>query len=419
MSMELERLSSLQLHRYCYDKLTEIDELVTDKLRRDIKFAKLNCKHFKKGLHAFVRVDRVLCHPQDDSAVAQELSAAEALTKEFQQEYKSKMNANIFVHQKPINAHLEMMIERFINSKYVLVNGSEDMRNKVMHIWARAYSEAEAAWAVYEPLEDRAENCYNETTAEIGKLADIREAAGGISLTHTNDQMRQLVAVGRKLQSIIETASGYLLNINGETLRKANDGIRELMDVMTSLYKQVSDERKAKMKTNVKQLQNDKKSETHVKYNVCVRVGKVEFQADVCVRNGQHPKFCAAKSRPFEPPVGMRDTQKAVWIPPTLEVQLATTNDPQTIVLKDLKASTSKVHGSFSKKDILIKLPQRKVPFSKTTQETSGNFENYPEKIPVTLTCIRKGTEKCTEYPCKEPSQTHWIDSGIRRAWNI
>ncbi|KAL5506896.1 hypothetical protein ACEPAH_6352 [Sanghuangporus vaninii] len=415
MPIELERRSCKASYDYCHEELEEISALVINKLLMDIRSAKLNYSLFKKGLDAFKRVDRVLCHPQDDSAVAQELSAVETLIKEFQEEYRSKMS--IFKDRTHLDAQMTEMNRRLVLSKHVLVNGSEDLRSKVIHIWEGAYSEAEAAWAVYGPMEDRVENCYNETKAEMQRLSAIQErVARNQSGYHTDRDMEQLVDVGWKLLSIRGIGSRYLLNINGEKLGKANDGIRKLMAEMTSLCKQVDDERKAKMNTNIKQLQKDKRSETHVKYEVYVKVDDAEFQADVCVRNGQQPKFCAAKSRPFEPPIGMRDTGSSRWTPPTLEVQLGTTNNPQRVVLKDLKASSPYINGSFSEKDIPIKLPQQNGRAFRTKVKRPGTFGPNTGNHTVKVTCIRKGTENCTGFVCKEPGQTHWIDSGTQRS---
>ncbi|KAL5484788.1 hypothetical protein ACEPAI_7430 [Sanghuangporus weigelae] len=399
----------------------QISTHVINNLLMNIRLAKLKHEHFKKGLGAFKRIERVLCHPEDDSAVPQALSAAEALIKEFQEEYRSKMS--IFKDKAHVNARMNNMILRLTLSKQVLVNGSEDMRSRVIHTWEAAYSEAKAAWDVYALMEDQIENCYDETKAEVQKLSVIEErATQNQSGNYTVRDEEQLVAVGWELRRIHGIGFRCLSNIKGpeqrEKLGKANDRIQKLMAEMASLCKQVEDERKAKMNANVKQLQQDKKSETHVKYEVHVKVDDAKFRADVCIRNGQQPLFCAAKTRPFEPPIGVRNTGSSNWTPPTVEVQLGTTSDPQSIILKELNASSSYIHGSFSKKDIIVKLPQKSNPFSKTTVETSGTFGPGPNtgKHTAKVTCTRKGTENCTGYACKEPSLTHWIDSGTNRS---
>ncbi|KAL5528035.1 hypothetical protein ACEPAF_7171 [Sanghuangporus sanghuang] len=403
------------LQDYCHATFKEISTHVIQKLLMDIRLAKLDHEHFKKGLDAFNQIVHALRYPLDNAAVAQASSATEALIKEFQEEYKSKMS--IFKDKAHIEDHMTEMNRRLILSKHVLANGSEDMRSSIINIWEGAHSQAKSAWNVYKPMEHQIENCYKETKEELQELVTIEERViQNLSWNYTERDIRQLVDVAWKLRRIHKIGSGWLFDSNdpqGKELGKANSRLQKLMAEMTSLCKQVDDERKAKMDTNIKLLQKDKRSETHVKYEVYVKVDDAHFRTDVCVRNGQQPKFCAAKSRPFEPPVGMRDTGSSKWMPPTLEVQLATTNDPQKIVLKDLKASSSQIHGSFSRKDIIVNLPQKKGPFSRTTIETSGSFGPDTGKHTAKVICTRKGTETCTGYLCKEPSCIHWIDSGI------
>ncbi|KAL5506901.1 hypothetical protein ACEPAH_6357 [Sanghuangporus vaninii] len=405
------------LRDYCHATSREISTHIIYKLLVDIRLAKLDHEHFKKGLDAFKQLVRALWYPWDNAAIVQASSAAEALIKEFQEEYKSKMS--IFKDEARIEEHIKEMNRRFILSKHVLVNGSGDMRSRILNIWERVHSHAESAWNVYEPMEHQIENCYKETKEEFQELVRLEEQViQNLSWNYTERDIRKLVSVAWKLRNIHKIGSRWLFDSDtpeGKQVGKANSRIQNLMAEMTSLCNQLDDERKAKMNKNIKQLQTDTRSETHVKYEVYVKVHKDKFRADVCVRNDQQPKFCAAKSRPFEPPIGMRDTGSSKWTPPTLEVQLATTNDPQTIVLKDLKASRSHINGSFSKKDILIKLPQQIGRAFRTKVETSGTFGTNTGKHTVEVFCTGKGTENCTGFVCKEPGQTHWIDSGTQR----
>ncbi|KAL5528034.1 hypothetical protein ACEPAF_7170 [Sanghuangporus sanghuang] len=419
MSTELDQRSCKETRDYCHELLKEISALVLNKLLLDIRSANFNYKLFKRGLDAFKRIERSRNYPEDDPVLLQAFSAAEALIKEFEEEYRSEIG--IFKDPAHVDAHMKKMIGRLTTSKYVLINGPADMRRKVIRTWEKAYSEAKTTWDIYGPMEGTIENCYSETKEQLKKLSVIeKRVAQNQSGNYTNHDSRQLFDVAQKLRNISGIGYDYSVNMNRskrerEIIGKANDEIQKLMAEMTSLCKQVDDERKAKMDTNIKQLQKDKRSETHVKYEVLVNVGDAKFRADVCVRNGQRPMFCAAKSRPFEPPVGMRDADRSKWTPPTLEAQLATTNDPQKkkIVLKDLKASSSRINGSFSRKDIIVNLPQKKGPFSRTTIETSGSFGPDAGKHTAKVICTRKGTETCTGYLCKEPSCIHWIDSGI------
>ncbi|KAL5524163.1 hypothetical protein ACEPAG_8336 [Sanghuangporus baumii] len=402
----------------CHKLSEQISTHVINNLLMNIRLAKLDYEHFKKGLDAFKRIKHALNHQEGDPAVAQAFSAAEALIEEFYEDYRSK--TGIFKHQFHINGQMNDMTRRLTFSNHVLENGSEDKRSTVIHTWEAAYSEAKTAWDVYAPMEDRIENCYKETEEQLQELARIEgRGVRNRFREYTGQDEEQLVAVRSKLQNVYDIGSKYLNSIKGpeqDRLEKATERIQKLMAEMTIVCKKVDDERRAKTNASVKQLQQEKKSETHVKYAVYVKVDDTEFRANVRIRNGQQPLFCAAKTRPFEPPVGMRETGNSKWTPPTLEALLGTTNDPQSIILKELNASSSHTHGSFSEKDIIVKLPQKNSPFSKTIVEISGTFGSNAGKHTAKITCTRKGTEKCTEYPCKEPRQTHWIDSGTNRS---
>ncbi|KAL5484786.1 hypothetical protein ACEPAI_7428 [Sanghuangporus weigelae] len=419
MSAERQWRLCRATHDECHELSKQISTQVINNLLMNIRLAGLNHRHFKDGFDAFEGIKIIIAHPDQDSPPGR-ISTAEALIKTFQEDYKREMS--IFTDQAHVNAQMKFMIDKFKHSKHVLVNGTDAMRSSVIYAWKAAVSQAEFVWGVYqyEYMEWHIENCYKETKKVLRDLASIEERQNQ-SGNYTGHDEEQLAAVRSKLQEIHKTGSRYLKNIKGpkeRELGKANDRIRELMAEMTSLRNQIDDKRKVKMNANIKQLQQDKRSETHVKYEIYVKVDDAKFQADVCIRNGQQPLFCAAKTRPFEPPIGVRNTGSSNWTPPTLEVQLGTTSDPQSIILKELNASSSYIHGSFSKKDIIVKLPQKSNPFSKTTVETSGTFGPGPNtgKHTAKVTCTRKGTENCTGYACKEPSLTHWIDSGTNRS---
>ncbi|KAL5528032.1 hypothetical protein ACEPAF_7168 [Sanghuangporus sanghuang] len=173
MDAEAERRFCKEIHDNCHEMLKEISALVIDKLLMELRSANFNYKLFKRGFDAFERIERVLYYPEDDPAVTQAFSAAEALIKEFEEEYRSKMG--IFKDQDHIDAQMKKMIRRFSMSKYVLINVPADMRRRVRLTWGAACLQAHLAWSVYKPMEHQIEYCYKETKEGLQELETIEE----------------------------------------------------------------------------------------------------------------------------------------------------------------------------------------------------------------------------------------------------
>ncbi|KAL5483643.1 hypothetical protein ACEPAI_8876 [Sanghuangporus weigelae] len=360
-----------------------------------MRTVKLLLWQFDKGAASFKEFSRAQ-EVQDETRLRDARKEIGNLERQFQEEHRARLH--IFYEDIGVKNERQEMMLHFLASSRDIVNRGH----------------ATIMWNLYEHIETRVEQFQTKVKEAPREVARIEQRVFSQHGAYSERDILDLVSLVWTLDHI--TTKAYkLISETGDLpslarAQKAKECIDGLMKEMEALHKEVQRKEKERMKENLDKLRKDKRKETHMKYEVRIKVDKVAFSSDVYVRDGLSPMFCAAKTSETEPPRGTQGPEPMNWTPPILEALLETTDDPLVIVLKELKVSSS-LHGTFSEINISIKLPQKTRSVFSTTSKHTGSIGGTGSHS-LRITCTKMKSANCVAYLCREPSKKHWINSG-------
>ncbi|KAL5532467.1 hypothetical protein ACEPAF_6037 [Sanghuangporus sanghuang] len=377
-----------------------------------MRTVKLLLWQFDKGAASFGEFNRAQ-EAQDETRLRDARKEIGNLERQFQEEHWARLH--IFYEDIKVKSERqEKMLQFLASSRHIVTNGTLEDKKAIEKMWGNGHRHASTMWGLYEHIEARVEQDQKKIEESLRKLTRIQQSPLNQHGAYSERDILDLVSLAWTLDHITTRAHKLLSEGGGLSslvrIQTAKECIDGLMKEMEALHKEVKRQEQERMKENLDRLRKDKRKETHVKYEVRAKVDKVAFSSDVYVRDGRPPMFCAAKTSESEPPRGAQGPQPMNWTPPILEALLETTDDPLVIVLKELRVSSS-LHGTFSEKNISIKLPQKTRSAFSTTSKHTGSIGGTGSHS-LRITCTKIKSANCVTYLCKEPSKKHWINSG-------
>ncbi|KAL5505091.1 hypothetical protein ACEPAH_7754 [Sanghuangporus vaninii] len=397
---------------YAHEAYHSSCSALTDEILLKVRSVKLLLWQFDKGAASFGKYNRAQ-EAQDETRLRDARKEIGSLERQFQEEHQARLH--IFYEDVKVKSERqEKMLQFLASSRDIFNNGTLEDKKAVEKMWDNGHRHATIMWSLYEHMETRVEQYQEKIEESLRKYKRINQSVSNQHGAYSERDILEIVSLAWTLDHITTRAQklfserNVLSNlVRAQTAKECIDG---LMKEMEALHKEVKRQEQKRMKENLDRLRKDKRKETHVKYEVRVKVDKVSFSSDVYVRDGQPPMFCAAKINESEPPRGAGGPEPMNWTPPVLEALLETTDDPLVIVLKELRVSSS-LHGTFSEMNISIKLPQKTGSVFSTSSIHNGSIGGTgSHSLKITSTKVKSAN--CVAYLCKEPSKKHWINSG-------
>ncbi|KAL5520976.1 hypothetical protein ACEPAG_8898 [Sanghuangporus baumii] len=379
-----------------------------------MRTVKLLLWQFDEGATSFKEFSRAQ-EVQDETRLKDARKEIGNLERQFREEHRARLH--IFYEDKGVKSdRQEMMLQFLASSKDIVSKGSLEDRKVVEKLWDDGHRHATIMWNLYEHIEARVEQLQTKVKDALRKVTRIEHSVFNQHGAYSERDILDLVSLAWTLDHSTAKAYKHIREIGDlpslVQAQKAKECIDELMKKMEVLHKEFQRQEQKRMKENLDKLRKDKRKETHIKYEVRIKVDKVAFSSDVYVREGRPPMFCAAKTSEIEPPRAPQGPEPMKWTPPILEALLETTDDPLVIALSELKVS-SLLHGIFSEKNVSIKLPQRPGSVFSITSKHTGSIGGTGSHS-LRITCTKMKFDNCVAYLCREPSKKHWINSGRR-----
>ena len=226
------------------------------------------------------------------------------------------------------------MVETFCaTSRSIARRGEPEDAQQVLHQWEKAKVQADHMWTPYRNEERRIERNLQDMDQAFMDLETIRLTS---YREYSKQDVLNVVACSLVFERVARGATelsaqtGGIAAVmqTGEAGKKIEDIMRELETYNTELEKRQKAKYEKQQKLAVDRLRAQIDG-THIKYKVDIEIERLKgakFSDDVCVREGQSPKFCGARTEIVPPQSG--NTQRMKWMPPALEAKLQATSDP-------------------------------------------------------------------------------------------